>query len=71
VASAGGYEITGSDERWIGKDNTIHVWQVDSGKEVLVLEGFEGIITGLTWSSDMRLLASGSEDGTVRLWKVK
>lgn len=69
-ASAGGYKITGSDD-FVGKDNAIHVWQVDNAKDISVLDGFDGTVTGLAWSSDKQLLASGNDDGTVRLWEVK
>lgn len=49
----------------------IRVWQVADGTEQTQLRGHRGAVHGLTWSPDGALLASGSDDGTVRLWAVK
>ena len=39
-----------------------------SGQQLAVLEGHTGGVWGVELSADGRLLASGSFDGTVRLW---
>ncbi|MBY0231654.1 MAG: WD40 repeat domain-containing protein, partial [Gemmataceae bacterium] len=50
-------------------DRTVSVWHVPSGRELLRLRGHEGDATSLAWLSDSRL-ASGSADGSVRLWSL-
>jgi len=40
-------------------------------KQLKVLRGHEGWVTSVSLSSDGRLLASGSSDGTIRLWRVE
>jgi WD40 repeat protein len=37
-------------------------------RELLVLRGHEGVVTGVTWDSEGRRVASASEDTTVRVW---
>jgi WD40 repeat protein len=70
VASAGDYELS-RDHMFVVKDNAIHIWRAANAEEVSVLQGFDGTVTGLAWSSDNTLLASGFDDATVRLWRVK
>lgn len=50
---------------------TITIWAVDSGKLLQTLEMPEGNVIAVTFSPDSKLLASGSDDGTVKLWRVK
>ena len=59
-----------------GGDGTVKVWRVDNTDELATfheLDGFEGhadLATALSFSPDGALLASGSEDYTVRIWQV-
>lgn len=48
----------------------IYVWALQTGRLVDVLSGHEGPIACLDFSHDTGLLASGSWDGTLKLWDV-
>ena len=48
----------------------IFVWSLQTGRLVDVLSGHEGPIACLDFSKDSGLLASGSWDGTLKLWDV-
>ena len=47
----------------------VKVFERESGSCQL-LSGHSGIVLGLSASSDGRLIATGSKDNTVRLWKM-
>jgi RNA polymerase sigma factor (sigma-70 family) len=49
---------------------TIHLWDVESGKELLQIKGHNGGVLSLGFSSDSKTLASASEDATIRLWET-
>jgi hypothetical protein len=50
--------------------NTVHVWEVATGKEVRTFRGHRGEIPSLAFSANGRRLASGSTDSTVLLWEL-
>lgn len=52
------------------RDGIIRLVDIETGDELTVLEGHDDIVTDLAFNSDATLLASGSRDGTVRLWGV-
>lgn len=52
-------------------DNTVRVWDLDSGAELKVLEGHTNWVTSLAVTSDGHTLISGSRDNTLRFWKLR
>jgi periodic tryptophan protein 2 len=48
----------------------IYVWSLQTGKLLEILSGHEGPISCLAFSSSTSTLASGSWDGTLKLWNV-
>lgn len=57
----------------IGDSNdTVHLWEVSSGQELLVCNGNNvNWIIALAFTSDNTMLASGSNNTTIKLWNVK
>ncbi|KAG0650537.1 WD40 repeat-containing strap [Hyphodiscus hymeniophilus] len=51
------------------KDTWAKVYEYDTGKEIDVHKGHHGPIWSISFSPDGMLYATGSEDGTIKLWK--
>jgi len=49
-------------------DQTVKVWDIATGMEVLSLTQHTGAATSVCWSRDGNQLVSGSSDKTVRVW---
>jgi RNA polymerase sigma factor (sigma-70 family) len=52
----------------IPNDNTIHLWEVDTGKHLQQFQGLQGRIHALAFTGDGRTLISGGLDDQVRVW---
>ncbi|KAK5987813.1 Vegetative incompatibility protein HET-E-1 [Cladobotryum mycophilum] len=49
-------------------DNTVRLWDANSGACLQTLEGHNGSVRSVVFSPDGQRLASGSDDNTVRIW---
>ena len=60
------------DGGWVavGTGRAITLWDVETSRPIRVLRGHEGRVTSVAFSGDGTRLASGSADGTVRLWDM-
>ncbi|MEX0678198.1 MAG: hypothetical protein WD063_14035 [Pirellulales bacterium] len=54
-----------------GDDNAVRLWDAASGRLVRELKGHGHAVASVAFSPDSRRLATGSFDGTLRLWDVE
>jgi small GTP-binding protein len=64
LSDDGRYALTGSG------DNTVRLWEVDSGKCVRVMEGHTSSVRGVALSKDGTLAYSTAENGVGRVWDL-
>lgn len=48
----------------------IRIWNIPTGEIEVTLEGHTGSVYFLAWSPDGTMLASSSDDGTLRIWGI-
>ena len=53
------------------RDNTVRVWDAESGADLAVLRGHKSTVEGVCYSPDGRRIASASRDNTVRVWDAE
>jgi WD40 repeat protein len=51
-------------------DKTVKIWSFELKKEITTLKGHNGTVVSVSFSSDGKYLASGSEHGLIKLWNV-
>jgi WD40 repeat protein len=54
-----------------GQDKTVHIWDVQSGRELRQLTGHTDVIYSAKFSPDGNTIATASQDSTARLWDVQ
>lgn len=52
------------------QDGTVVVWDVETGGQLVTLDGHEDRVICVSWSPDGQFIASGSDDQTLRIWEV-
>jgi WD40 repeat protein len=52
-----------------GDDQTVRLWNVETGEIITTLQGHTDRVWSVAFSCDNETLASGSNDGTIRLWQ--
>ncbi|GAA98363.1 uncharacterized protein L969DRAFT_85645 [Mixia osmundae IAM 14324] len=52
-------------------DNSVKLWQGDTGKFIASLRGHVAPVYRVSWSADSRMLISASKDSTLKLWNLK
>jgi WD40 repeat protein len=51
-------------------DQTMRLWDADTGKELRKFTGHSGYVTGVAFSPGGRRALSSSRDMTIRLWQL-
>jgi DNA-binding beta-propeller fold protein YncE len=71
TACGGGLGQDDSSVVFSGNNNQVRVFDLNSGKELRVLAGHTEYVRTLAMTADGRMLVTGSNDGSVRVWGAK
>jgi WD40 repeat protein len=53
-----------------GIEGRIHLWDMETRKEIAALKGHGSDVLSITWSPDGKTLVSGGWDDTIRIWDL-
>jgi WD40 repeat protein len=53
------------------RDQTIKIWQLETGELIRTLKGHQDEVCTITLSPDEQIIASGSADKTIKLWHLE
>jgi len=51
-------------------DNTLKVWDAQTGQETLTLKGHSSYVNSVSFSPDGKRIVSGSTDNTLKVWDI-
>jgi WD40 repeat protein len=51
-------------------DDSVRLWDANSGRELKTLKGHTQAVVGLDFSPDGKLLVTGGDDSTIRFWRA-
>ena len=51
-------------------DNSLKVWDAQTGQETLTLKGHSGSVLSVSFSPDGKRIVSGSSDNTLKVWDI-
>jgi WD40 repeat protein len=52
-------------------DDTLKIWDAQSGQEIRALKGHIDLVCSVAWSPDGKRLVSGCADGTLKVWDLE
>jgi len=57
--------------KYFSYDNTLKLWEIETGKCLRTFEGHKNCITSVCLSADNKYVLSGSWDNTLKLWQLE
>ena len=54
-----------------GNDCTVRVWEVETARQIHCFTRHTGSVMTVAFTPDGNQVLSGSDDGTIRLWRLK